>query len=551
MFLKTAFAKLVLALAVAPLGTIALALDPTSACSPETFSYPLEHLPETSSISIRAASVVNYTTTSEPPGSTDEGTYTVSFCNVTVTYTHPGKQDEIHVTVQLPATWNGKLQALGGAGFAASLGTFYTVQAVAAGYSTVDTDSGHTEGLQAALDLSWALASPGNVNLPLLEDWASTSLHEMAVIGKAVIKSFYGTEPKYSYFRGCSGGGRQGFEIAEKYGDDFNGILAAAPAIYAPKFVPAGYFATQIMHELGGVSPPTCELIAFTQAAVAACDELDGVKDGIISFPELCTFDARTVIGSSFDCNGTTLQFTSTGASIANAAWTGPRSDRGGETIGWFGYSKDADLSTIVCTSVATCSESFTTSLAVPYFQYIIAKDPNFDPTTMTDTQYFSTIQQGQRDYGTLFGSANPDLSGFHKAGGKLISWHGLADNVIPVLGTATYYQQVLARDPDAHSFARFFEAPGVSHCSGGPGAIPNGAFEQLVAWVEDGVAPDTLTAVDPSGNTRNLCPYPLRQTYESGDTANPASYSCAPNPSAQESTAKEFPFRRHMLAQS
>lgn len=537
-----------LALALSPLGSTGHPVKPTAACSAATFRCLFEQLPGTSSISITAAPVSNYTTVSEPPASTEAGQYTVSFCNVTATYTHPRWNDTIHVTVQLPAaeSWNGNLQALGGAGFASSMGTIYSVQAVAAGYSTVDTDSGHNKGPQAVLDSSWALASPGEINVHLVEDWSSVTLHEMAVVGKAAVDAFYGTKPKYSYFRGCSGGGRQGFAIAQEYAEDFDGILAAAPALNAHKFLAGGYYATQVMNDLG-VYPPPCEFAAFTHAAIAACDELDGVKDGIISLPDRCDFDAQTVVGSEFDCNGTTLQFTSAGATIANAAWTGPRSDD--PAVGWFGYNKDANLTSIVstaCTSLTTCSEVIASTilgLAVPSFQYLLAKDPTFDPTNMTDAQFFAYAKQAVTEYSSLLSSASPDLSNFHAAGGKLISWHGLSDNVIPVNGTIGYYQEVLAQNRHAHSFARFFEAPGVAHCAGGPGAIPNGAFDQLVSWVEDGVAPDTLAAVDPSGNTRNLCPYPLQQTYVGGDITKAASYQCAHNPVLTEPIAEEFAF--------
>lgn len=545
MYFGNILVELTLAIALMPLGSICKPLNPTPECSPQTFGYPLQQLPGTSPISISAAALANYTTYSESPGTVNLELYTVSFCNVTVTYTHPGEQDIIHVTVQLPPNWNGKLQALGGAGYAASGGTIFSMPAVAAGYATVDTDSGHAKGASAVFDLSWALDNSGQVNLHLLEDWGSTTLHEMAVIGKAAVNSFYGTKPKYSYFNGCSGGGRQGLQIAEKYPHDFDGILASSPAINPQKVIFGIYHATQVMNDLR-IYPPTCEFAAFTKAAIAACDELDGVKDGIISFPDLCRFDAQTVVGRDFDCNGTTLQFTAAGADIVNAAWTGPRGNE--STIGWFGFNKDADLSAVVstvCSSVTTCGPSFSGSsitLVAAWYTYLIAKNPNFDLNSMTEARYFQSWQE-TLVYSDLVSAANPDLSQFRAAGGKLIIWQGLADAAIPPNGTVAFYQQVLARNPDAHSFALYFEAPGVGHCGGGPGALPSDPLAQLVSWVENGTAPQRLTAADPSGNTRNLCPYPLQQTYIGGNTADVTSYTCTPNPVANESIAHEFPF--------
>ncbi|OBT64507.1 hypothetical protein VE03_05362 [Pseudogymnoascus sp. 23342-1-I1] len=250
------------------------------------------------------------------------------------------------------------MEALGGGGYSGSFGSLYTAQAVAKGYVAVDTDAGHIKRDSVSLTPStWALTSPGNVNLYLLEDFGSRALHEMAVIGKAVTEDFYGTQAKYSYFSGCSGGGRQALMIAEKYPEDFDGILAVAPAINIENFVPAGYWAAQLMNDLG-TYPQACEIDAFTQAAVDSCDELDGLQDGIISLPGLCTLEPSTVVGQSFNCSGVTQQFTSAGASIVQAAWTAPRSQDG--KTDWFGLNKDASLTdyyaSTTCTSNSTCS---------------------------------------------------------------------------------------------------------------------------------------------------------------------------------------------------
>lgn len=524
--------------------TIGAASCNTTKCTAETFTFPTDQLFGASCLSITASPVSNYSTVSLAPGTSDGGYVTIDFCNVTVTYTHPGWNDTIHSTIWLPAqeSWNEKLEALGGGGYSGSFGSLYTAQAVAKGYVAVDTDAGHIKGDTVSLTPStWALTSPGNVNLYLLEDFGSRTLHEMAVIGKAVTEAFYGTQAKYSYFSGCSGGGRQGLMIAEKYPEDFDGILAVAPAINLEKFIPAGYWAAQLMNELG-TYPPACEIEAFTQAAIDSCDELDGLQDGIISHPELCKFDPSTVVGQSFNCSGVTQQFTSAGASIVQAAWTGPRSQDG--KMGWFGLNKDASLSDYyaptTCTSNSTCSPG-AEGLFSSWMTYFLAKDPDFDLTNMTNAQFFSYLAQSRDDYSSMLGAANPDLSGFHAAGGKMISWHGLADEAIPPNGTVAFYQQVLELDSDAQSYMRLFEAPGVGHCFGGSGAIPNGAFDQLVSWVEDDVYPETLAAVDTSGNTRDLCAWPLQQVYIGGNTTDSKSFNCTQ--ATYASLAAEYPF--------
>ncbi|OBT64506.1 hypothetical protein VE03_05363 [Pseudogymnoascus sp. 23342-1-I1] len=159
----------------------------------------------------------------------------------------------------------------------------------------------------------------------------------------------------------------------------------------------------------------------------------------------------------------------------------------------------------------------------------------------MTDAQFFSYLDQSQDDYDSTLSAANPDLSGFHTSGGKMISWQGFADEAIPPNGTVAFYQQVLELDPDAQSYMRLFQAPGVGHCFGGSGPIPNGAFDQLVSWVEDDVFPETLTAVDASGNTRDLYARPLQQVYVGGNITDPKSFNCTHAKYA--SLAAEFPF--------
>lgn len=178
------------------------------------------------------------------------------------------------------------------------------------------------------------------------------------------------------------------------------------------------------------------------------------------------------------------------------------------------------------CTSNSTCSAG-AEGLFSSWMTYFLAKDPDFDLTNMTNAQFFSYLAQSRDEYSSMLGAANPDLSGFHASGGKMISWHGLADEAIPPNGTVAFYQQVLELDSDAQSYMRLFEAPGVGHCFGGSGAIPNGAFDQLVSWVEDDVFPETLAAVDASGNTRDLCAWPLQQVYIGGNTTDSKSFNC------------------------
>lgn len=513
--------------------TYASAFDnAASRCTSRVFDFP--QLPGAIIIAIDAGKVDNFTAFSLSPGTSRSGTYRIGFCNVTVTYTHPGWGDNIHVQVWLPLQdWNGRLQAFGGGGYSAGFGSLYLTQAVAGGYVAIDTDAGHDSGMVNAMSpAKWALTSPGNLNLYLLEDFASRSLEDMAIIGKAITKAYYGVNPKFSYFSGCSGGGRQALIIAQRYPAAYDGILAAAPAINMQRFVPAAYWASQVMNTLN-VYPPPCEIEAFTKAAVANCDTLDGVKDGIIGRPDLCNFKAHSIVGQRFSCNGsTTKRFTEAGADIVHAAWTGPRDSSG--RFGWFGLNKDALLtSTYVrtaCSSNQTCTPNQTT-LLTDWFRYFLAKDPKFEASAMTNEEFFSYLKLSETEYHSVLSSADPDLASFHAAGGKMIAWHGMSDETIPPAGSVSYYEQALQRNPNAGGFFRFFEAPGVGHCIGGPGHIPTEPFEQLVAWVENNIPPDELRAATSSGLTRSLCPYPSRQVYVGGDPKQNTSFACTKDP--------------------
>ncbi|KKY13771.1 putative feruloyl esterase b [Diplodia seriata] len=499
----------------------------TSQCSPSTFAFP--DLFGAELVHISASEVLNYSAVSVEPGLITGRRYTIDFCNVTVTYTHPGWNDTINVEAWLPLKgWNDRLMALGGGGYSTGMGSLYLTQAVSSGFAAIDTDGGHESGQVAAQSLDWALSSPGNVNLYLLEDYASRALIDMTVIGKAVTQDYYSAAPEYSYFTGCSGGGRQGAMLAQRYPEGYDGILAVSPALNIENFIPAGFWATHVMQTLG-VYPPPCEIAAYTQAAIDACDMLDGVADGIISAPRSCGFTAHSVVGQDFSCDNTTRQFTAAAATIVEAAWNGPRSASGNS--GWFGVGKDSDLtSTYIITSCADDNTNCTSppsELLSGWIKVLSAKDPNFDAAAMTDDDFFTYLRASEQQYHSMMSAADPDLSAFRAAGGKMITWHGLSDGVIPVNGTAMYYEQAMQLDSAVDDFYRFFEAPGLGHCNGGVGPVPEGALDQLMAWVEDGVVPETLDTVGDGEQTGILCPYPLQQTYNGGDAKNASSFSC------------------------
>ena len=274
-----------------------------SGCSPAAISYPTIYGVEF--LTLEAHLVTNFSQFVRTGFYANHGSVNVSdatFCNVSISYTHPGENDAVKTQVWLPiGTWNGRLQAVGGGGWQAGLNypaLMGMSGAIGEGYSTVSTDAGLGSEMTPK---KWGLVSPGNVNWYLLQNLASVSLNEMAIIGKSISESFYGVPPKYSYFTGCSQGGRQGLMLAQRYPDAFDGIAAAAPAINWNSFLVQDLWPSVLMDKLRAY-PPSCEFDAITAAAIEACDAEDGVVDGVISHPETCKFDPMDIVGRTINC---------------------------------------------------------------------------------------------------------------------------------------------------------------------------------------------------------------------------------------------------------
>ncbi|KAF2167969.1 hypothetical protein M409DRAFT_65997 [Zasmidium cellare ATCC 36951] len=401
----------------------------------------------------------------------------IDFCNVTVTYTHPGTKDKINVNVWLPLDgWNGKFMGMSGGGFLAGWPGSLAL-AVAAGY---------------------------------LQNFASVSLDDMAAIGKAVVRSYYGTAPRYSYWNGCSGGGRQGLMLAQRYPTHYDGILAAAPAIGWSEVILSIYWSHVSMREID-YRPPPCELVAIVEASIEACDELDGVKDGVISAPGLCRFDATWAVGRSC-CDGR-RKVSRAAAQIANERFSGPSSDGLPLMAAWSHGTPLASTRPFgenpIHMAQTRCDENDDHCAQVPFalsilwLKYWLAADPDFDPLTSVGYEEFLALLRKSR------------------------SWHGMADQLLPVNGTSDYYKTVLLQEPRTKDYFRYFEAPGVEHCMGGPGAFPVNALHALERWVEHGEAPGFLDGVAETFS-RKICAYPLVARYQGGDPNLASSFGCA-----------------------
>jgi hypothetical protein len=450
---------------------------------------------------------------------------TPASCRVTVVVTNPPAGDRIRVWIGLPVKgWNGRFQGVGGGGF--SGGSANAIRApLAAGYAAASTDTGHEGGSG-----SFALDVNGRLQWQLIRDNAYLGIHQMTVAAKAITREFYGRAPRYSYFNGCSTGGRQGLSEAQRFPDDYDGILAGAPAINWPKLHVEQLWGHVVMLE-AKTFVPQCKFEAATAAAIAACDPDDGAKDGVIDDPTRCSFDPKTLIGKSPDgCSA----FTEAETDVIRSIWRGPVRESGAPL--WYGLPRGASFALSATGGTPLTGRPF--PITLDWFRYFLLQDPTWDWTTLTRARYVQLYDQSVEQWNEVFGTDNPDLSAFRDRGGKLIAWHGWADPLIYAQGTIDYVgrvQQLLGVDRTP-TFLRLFMAPGVGHCAGGPGPQPSGQFEAVVRWVEEGKAPDTLDAVirDQSGTitrSRPLCPYPFVARYKgTGSTDLASSFECLRN---------------------
>lgn len=510
------------------------------ACSASTFQSPVVNGAEF--LSIEANLVTNYSKYVHSGYYANHGSVNVTnttFCRVSLEYTHPGQNDTVNVEVWMPTKWNGRMMGLGGGGTVAGLFTLSYMAmtgAVGEGYAAVSTDAGlpHEEDPK-----QWAEVSPGNTNLYLLQNLASVSLNDAAIIGKNMIADYYKQPPAYSYWNGCSQGGRQGLMLAQRYPQAYDGIAAAAPAINWSEFIIGDYFPTMIMDSTQEYPHP-CEIDAITNEAIKACDMLDGVEDGVLADPSLCKFDPFLLVGTTINCTDSksSLKISRGAAKAVEAAWSGAKATD--NTSLWYGASKDSTLTATtspailgtVCSENGTCSRS-EFSLADDWIRLFVLKNNSADLTTMTRAGYERIFHDSVQQFSSIIGTSDPDLRQFRDLGHKMVTYHGLADAIITPGGSMHYYDAATAIDTNIADYYRLFFAPGVGHCFGGPGAYPDTTFEALRRWVEEGIAPETLIATTPESNgtpilNRILCAYPKQQIYDGhGDTTKAASFYC------------------------
>ncbi|HSV53514.1 MAG TPA: tannase/feruloyl esterase family alpha/beta hydrolase [Burkholderiaceae bacterium] len=444
---------------------------------------------------------------------------------------------QVNIWVSLPTTaWNGRFRAEGNGVYAGDTQLGAAVDSVRQGFVGTKTDTGHTGFF---LSGAFGMESPGKANTQLQIDFAYRSEHLMAVVGKQLTKAFYGQDPVRSYWYGCSTGGRQGLMMAQRYPNDYDAILAGAPAIHWDRFQAYQIWPQVAMRfDAGGPLSAAKRQLASSRA-VAACDAADGVADGVLADPRTCTYDptkdASVTRANCTSADDTCL--TPGEASAVQKIWGGARSASG--QLLWPGVERGADLAALAGASPFP--------IPIEQARYWVYFDPAWDWKTLTFDNYEAFFNKSAQMVGPVMATDNPDLTAFKARGGKLIMYHGWSDNLIMPQGTVRYYDRMRQTVPEAENFSRLYMVPGMGHCGGGAGvnefgqgasgSVPMEAktdiFRALMAWSEKGVAPSDFTASRiESGavsRTQPLCPYPLLAKYKgSGSTTDASNYNCA-----------------------
>jgi len=431
-----------------------------------------------------------------------------AYCRVQATI-KPTSDSEIKVEVWMPATgWNGKFQGVGNGAWQGSITTQALATGLQRGYATASTDTGHEGG-----SASFAMGHPEK-----LIDYGYRAVHEMTVKGKAITAAFYDTAPRFSYFVGCSAGGKQAIKEAQMFPQDYDGVVAGSPGVNWSGRALLSIWVGQAVAE----SPlPREKWAVLNTATLAACDANDGVKDGVIENPLQCKFDPQVVqckAGDAADC------LTAAQVGTAKKIYGPVTNSRTKQSI-VAGFSPGSEL------NWNTMAGPQPFGPGVDLFKYVVFNDPNWDFKTLNwDTHLDQTLKAS-----ASMDALDPNLKPFFDRGGKIISYHGWADPQISPGSTVGYYDSVLSKMGGAskvHENYRLFMVPGMNHCGGGLGTDQFDMLTSLENWVEKKQTPASIPASRVANGqtvrTRPLCPYPQVATYKgSGSTDDATNFSC------------------------
>ncbi len=444
-------------------------------------------------------------------GGAQQWTDLPAFCRVAATL-KPTPESSIKMEVWLPVSgWNQKFEATGNGGWNGNIDANALANALRRGYAAASTDTGHEGG-----------GGPWMKNPEKLIDFGHRAVHEMTVKAKSIIAAYYSNPAKLSYFVGCSAGGRQGLKAAQRYPEDFDGIVAGAPALNTTGRAAFSVWIAQNLRREDGSYIPAAKYPAIHDAVLGACDALDGVKDRVLESPRQCKFDPQVLLckeGDSASCL-TSPQVESARSmyqplvNLRTKKSIFPGLEYGSE-LGWSTFGGQQPF-----------------GIGTQMYQFMVFDNSNWDYKTLnfdSDMDLVDKIEKGN------INAMDPNLKAFFARGGKLIQYHGWADQQIPSGSSVGYYQSVLDTMGGLNKVKenhRLFMVPGMGHCGGGDGPASFDMLAALEQWVEAKKAPAQIPAAHLTNGqpdrTRILCPYPQVAAYKgSGDPNSAANFVC------------------------
>ena len=464
-----------------------------------------------------------------------------AFCRVTAD-DKPTPDSDIKIEVWMPATgWNGKFRGQGNGGFAGEMDYRSLALAILQGYASASTDTGHAA---SGIDATWALGHPER-----LIDFAYRAIHEMTSLSKATVKTFYGDAPKHSYFANCSNGGRQALMEAQRYPEDYDGILAGAPANYWTHLLSSALWDAQATTVDPDRYIPASKVPAIAHAVLAACDAKDGLTDGIVNDPRQCHFDPAVMLckqGNSDSC------LTKPQAISLKKLYEGAHDSKGQQIFPGFvpgGEEGQGGWATWITGDAPGKALLF--AFGNGFFRDMVYQQADWD---YKKAKLDDAVAAADQKFAAALNATEPNMKAFQARGGKLILYHGWNDPGISPLNSINYYESVIATmgKQQADSFVRLYMVPGMQHCAGGPGPDDFGQlgispvndpqhnmYLALEQWTEKGTAPSTVIASKTEGETpagpgakvkmtRPLCAYPQKAKYKgTGNPNDAASFAC------------------------
>ncbi len=428
-----------------------------------------------------------------------------AFCRVVATL-KPTPDSDIGVEVWLPvAGWNGKYMAVGSGGWGGSIAYDALADALRRGYATSATDDGHRgEGG------SFIMGHPEK-----FVDFAYRAEHEMTVQSKLLIKAFYKSDAKYSYWNGCSGGGREGLLQVARYPDEFDGVIAGDPANMR-RNAWALWIANRTFKDKEAYIPPS-KYAMIHRFVLDACDAKDGIKDGLIEDPAACDVDFKKLACKGADASDClTVRQVESAQTIISPATDAkgkvyfPRLEPGTE-MRWTRLAGGPDPA----------------DLFWDQFRYVVYQDAAWDWRRFDLERDAAKANAVNKDVSEL----DPQLAAFAKRGGKLLMYHGWADQQVAPGSSVEFYKTMLGESGNG-DWARLYMLPGMGHCSGGEGPDSFDKIGVMEQWVEKGMAPKEIVASHHTAGkvdrTRPLCPYPQVAKYKgSGSVDDASNFAC------------------------